>query len=231
MGSRPADDVCVIVPAYNESAVIGSVVMDLRNHFRRVLVIDDGSNDDTCVRAREAGALVLRHPINLGQGAALQTGLLAARRMSEVAYVVTFDADGQHDAGDASRMVDLCRNGDYDVVLGSRALGSAHRQPRARRLIRLLALRFSRRLSGLDLTDTHNGLRALNRVAFTSLELSQPGMAHASELERQIATLGLRWAESAASVRYTAYSLAKGQANLNAVNVVYDLLLARLRGI
>jgi glycosyltransferase involved in cell wall biosynthesis len=220
--------VAVIVPMYNEGAVIGDVVRGLREFFTHVICVDDGSSDDSVWEAREAGATVLRHRVNLGQGAALQTGFEHVLRNPAIEHVVTFDADGQHAVADAVAMVRSARRSSVDVVLGSRAAGAAIDQPTGRRILLKAGLRFSRWNSGLDLSDTHNGLRVLNRHAIRTIRITQHGMAHASEIEALIARHALTWVEHPVSIRYTAYSQSKGQGSLNAFNVVYDLLAARL---
>ncbi|MDO9496032.1 MAG: glycosyltransferase family 2 protein [Nocardioides sp.] len=224
-----ADDACVVVPAFNESSVLGVVLADLGAYFGTVVVVDDGSTDATAEIARAAGAIVVRHGVNLGQGAALQTGFDFALRRTDVEFVVTFDADGQHAAADAYRLLAHCRADGLDVVLGSRGLGGCVDQPWQRRALLRLALRFSKWSTGLELTDTHNGLRVLRRSALSRIRLHQRGMAYASELEGQISTLNLMWREAAVEVRYTDYSRAKGQQNLNAVNILLDLASARIR--
>jgi glycosyltransferase involved in cell wall biosynthesis len=222
------DDVCVVVPMHNEAPVIGGVVAELLAAFPQVVCVDDGSSDTCAQVARSAGATVLRHATNLGQGAALQTGLTFALRRPETAFLVTFDADGQHDAADAVRMVQLARTDDVDVVLGSRFLESSSSVPPARRALLRAGVAFTRVTTGLRLTDTHNGLRVLSRHAAVSLDLRLSGMAHASELLHQVAARGLTYREVPVSISYTDYSRAKGQSSLNALNIVYDLFVDRL---
>ena len=221
--------VCVIVPAYNEAEVLESVLTGLLDVFPRVVCVDDGSSDGSADIARTAGATVVRHAVNLGQGAALETGFAYARSQPEIEHVITFDADGQHDIGDALTMLATCRATGTDIVLGSRALGATVDQPLRRALLLRAALLVSRVTSGLPVSDTHNGLRVLSRRAFSRITLTQPGMAHASELEGAIKSHGLTWLESPTTIRYTEYSLGKGQAKLNAINIVFDLAIARLR--
>jgi glycosyltransferase involved in cell wall biosynthesis len=216
----------VIVPMYNEAEVVGDVVTDLRTAFPLVICVDDGSTDGSAACARAAGATVLVHRVNLGQGGALQTGLDFVRERTDVAHAVTFDADGQHRLCDAVAMVEHARASGVDVVLGARK--SSPGQPLSRRLLLSLALRYSRANSGLDLTDTHNGLRVLSRRAVETIRLRQTGMAHASELETIIATRDLTWTEFPVVVNYSDYSKAKGQSNVNAFNIVYDLTVAKL---
>ena len=222
------DGVVVVVPMFNEATVVGRVVTELRDVFSHVVCIDDGSSDDSAAVARAAGAKVLVHRVNLGQGAALQTGFDYVRRSTDATHAITFDSDGQHSVADASAMVDHARATGVDVVLGSRHLGAVEGQSAARRLLLRAALRYSRALSGLALTDTHNGLRVLSRTALESLVLRHPGSAHASELEALVARHGLTWAEHPVTISYTEYSRQKGQSAFNAFNVVYDLATARL---
>lgn len=223
------DDVLVVVPMFNEATTIGAVVSDLRRHFKHVLCVDDGSRDDSSAIARAAGATVVRHGVNLGQGAALQTGFDYALRQSSAQFCVTFDADGQHRVEDAVTMVAHAREKGLDVVLGSRFRGQDIDMPLRRRLTLRAALQFSRWYDGLEVTDTHNGLRVLRREALKSIRLTMPRMAHASELQSAVARARLSYDEVPVQVTYNEYSLAKGQGALNAVNIVLDLLTGRLR--
>ena len=225
------DDVCVVVPMFNEATSIGSVVTDLRQSFSRIVCVDDGSADHSDQVAADAGATVVRHPVNLGQGAALQTGFTFALTDPGVRHVITFDADGQHDRADAERMLEIARTELVDVVLGSRFLTHAdHHIPRLRRLVLRAATRFTRATTGLDLTDTHNGLRVLSRTAVEAMDLTLDGMAHASQLLSQVASRRLTYIEAPVTIAYTEYSLSRGQSNANALNIAFDLALERLRG-
>ena len=221
-------DVRVVVPMHNEAPVIADVVAGLLRYFPSVVCVDDGSTDGSAAIASRAGATVLRHATNLGQGAALQTGISFAVQQPGTAYVVTFDADGQHDPTDAARMVEVARADDVDVVLGSRFLGASAAVPGLRRAVLRGGVAFTRLTTGLRLTDTHNGLRVLSRRAAKDLDLRLRGMAHASELLQHVAQAGLAYREVPVSIRYTDYSRAKGQSSLNALNVVYDLFVDRL---
>lgn len=218
----------VVIAAYNESRMIGEVVRDARRLFPHVIVVDDGSRDTTADDAFAAGATVLVHPINLGQGAALQTGIAYACR-GGFDHVVTFDADGQHRPEDAEQMVLLLRTTGADAALGSRFLGSAENIPAARRLLLRAATVFTRVTSGLRVTDAHNGLRALTVDAARRIRIRQNRMAHASEILEEIARHDLRYVEAPVVIRYTDYSMAKGQSGFGAFNVLLDLFLARLR--
>jgi glycosyltransferase involved in cell wall biosynthesis len=223
-------DTCVIVPMFNEAPVIHDVVAELAHCFAHVVCVDDGSSDDSASLARAAGATVVQHPINLGQGAALQTGIAFALKDASLRYFITFDADGQHVVGDAERLLTEARNSGVDVILGSRFLTRDATIPRARRLVLRGAVAFTNLTTGMRLTDAHNGLRVLNRRAASRIDLRLAGMAHASEILDQIRRHKLSFKEQGVSIRYTEYSRAKGQSNLNAFNIAFDVLAERVRG-
>jgi glycosyltransferase involved in cell wall biosynthesis len=226
----PADDILarswVVIPAYRESEVIGEVISGLRGLCQQIVVVDDGSKDRTGSVALAAGAVVLTHIVNLGQGAALQTGIEYALR-HQAQYIFTFDADGQHTPDSLGSMAETMQRTGADVVLGSRWLGAAESMPPFRRLVLKLALVFTRFHSGLNITDTHNGLRLFTAAAAELIRITQPRMAHASELLDQIGALGVKYAETPVTVRYTNYSLRKGQKLSGAVRVLVDIFYSR----
>jgi len=217
----------VVIAAYNEATAIARVVTEVGRAGYSVVVVDDGSADSTADVARAAGATVVRHPFNLGQGAALQTGIDHALAQ-EAAFIVTFDADGQHRVSDISRLTDALVEERADFVLGSRFLGQAPNLPALRRLMLRAATQFTRLTTGLQVTDTHNGLRAMTRRGAAAIRLRQNRMAHASEFLGQIADSGLPCVERPVTVEYTAYSLAKGQKMRDAVLILLDLFARRL---
>jgi glycosyltransferase involved in cell wall biosynthesis len=219
--------IAVVIAAYNEGEALEPVVRGALAYAKWVVVVDDGSLDDTANKAHQAGAYVARHSINLGQGAALQTGIEIALRLG-AAYVVTFDADGQHAAEEIEPIVRHLVATGSDVVLGSRFLGRVVNMPRSKAITLWLAVRFTRLGTGLKLTDTHNGFRALSRSAAQKLRIRQNRMAHASEILDQIANLKLRYCEYPVTITYTAYSVAKGQRVLNSVAIVKDQVMGRL---
>lgn len=216
-------DTCVVVPLYNESTVVGDVIRDLRTAFPCVVAVDDGSSDDSAQVAREAGAVVVQHPINLGQGAAIQTGFDAALRLG-AQFVVTFDSDGQHQRSDAEAMVERLRADEADVVFGSRFLDGRTRPGLVKRTVLRGAILYSNLTTGVHLSDTHNGLRALNRRALGAIHIRQNRMAHASEIIEQVGRADLRWVEHPVHILYTDYSRAKGQSVFNAVNILTEMI-------
>jgi len=229
VSDRRVTDTAVVIPMHNEGAVVATVVADVRRRFAHVVCVDDGSSDDCATLARHAGAWVVCHPTNLGQGAALETGIRHALARLDVDYVVTFDADGQHDVDDAAAMVDLARRDDVQVVLGSRFLGTAQGITGSRRLVLQAAVRFTRTTTGLRVTDAHNGLRVLRRDAAEQVRLRLHGMSHASEILSLIARHGFTYAEHPVTISYTDYSRAKGQRGFNALNIVFELMVNRMR--
>jgi len=217
----------VICAAYNEATTIGRVVAELGRAGYRVVVVDDGSADGTRHIAAAAGADVVVHPVNLGQGAALQTGIDYA--LSQGADIlVTFDADGQHRVADIPVLVEALRRERAEFALGSRFLGQTYNLPALRRWVLYAATIFTRLTTGLRLTDSHNGLRALTRKSAAAIRLRQNRMAHASEILVEIAQSGLRYVEVPVTIEYTAYSLAKGQRIGDSVTILLDLFAQEL---
>lgn len=217
----------VVIPAFNESIQIIPVINSIQNTGSFVIVVDDGSTDDTAQRAADAGAIVLRHVVNRGQGAALQTGIEYAL-LKGAAIIVTYDADGQHDPADLEKLVTPIREGLADVALGSRFLEHIDEVPHSRRLLLRAAVLFTRITSGLKLTDTHNGYRAFSRAAAQKISIRLDRMAHASEILDQIRIHDLKYVEVPVRIRYTEYSRQKGQRARAAFRIALDYLLAKL---
>ena len=220
-------DTYVVIAAYNEASMIARVVSEVRRAGYEVVVVDDGSKDATAQNARTAGAIVVQHPFNLGQGAALQSGIKFALANGAEA-IVTFDADGQHAAADISRLIAALAEEHADFVLGSRFLDASSNIPPLRRLLLKAATVFTRITTGLRLTDAHNGLRAMTRRGAEAIRMRQNRMAHASELLAQIGSSGLHYVERPVTIHYSAYSTAKGQKTSDSVVILLDLFARAL---
>jgi polyprenyl-phospho-N-acetylgalactosaminyl synthase len=217
----------VICPAFNEAKTLGAVLSGLCVEGYRVVVVDDGSNDDTGRIAAESASAVVTHPVNLGQGAALKTGIdYALARGAE--FLVTFDTDGQHRVSDIPRLLDALIQNGADFALGSRFLGRPQSMPLVRKLLLRAATIFTSLTSGLYLTDTHNGLRAFTRRGAMALNFRQNRMAHASEILSDIAASRLRYVEVPVTIDYTEYSMAKGQRTSDLILVLLDLFARKL---
>lgn len=218
--------VYVIIPVYNEEKVIRGVIESILKLFPNVVCVDDGSLDGSAKEITKTKAHLVKHPMNLGQGASLQTGLEYALLSKKAKYFVTFDADGQHDIKDAQKMLYELKKSGCDIVLGSRFLQkqSVRKVPLKKKILLRLALWFTLLTSGLKLTDTHNGLRVFNRKAAEAIEITLPGMAHASEMLTIIRQKDLSYKEIPVTIHYNSYSMAKGQSMFNAINILFDLM-------
>lgn len=223
------DDVWLVVPLYNEAVVIGDIVRSARVTFPKIVCVDDGSRDGSPEVAEQAGAVVVRHPVNLGQGAALQTGFEYALSDPAMRYAVTFDADGQHQIEDVAVMLERIRRGDVQVVFGSRFLDERTRAGALKKLVLRAAVAYTNLTTGTRLTDAHNGLRVLDRSVVQRIDITQNRMAHASEIVSQIGAMRLggkpvAYAEEPVHIIYSDYSRSKGQSLWNAVNILAELI-------
>lgn len=220
--------VWVVIPAYNEGPVIADVISGVLRLYPNVVLVDDASTDETPQTAESAGAFVVRHPVNLGQGAALQTGLdFALERGAEI--IVTFDADGQHRSSDIPALIAPLQAGAADFALGSRFIGRALNMPPSRWMLLKAALLFTRLTTRLRITDVHNGLRAVTRRGAQAIHIRHNRMAHASEILEQIGGSGLSYVEVPVTIEYTDYSIAKGQKLSNSLSILVDLFAGRMQ--
>lgn len=216
-----------IVAAYNEEKTISEVLKDLKNYVDIIVVVDDGSSDKTSQKVTGPKVVLLKHVVNLGQGAALQTGFEYAKR-SNAEIVVTYDADGQFTASDIPHLIKPVLQNKADIALGSRFLGRVINIPPSRLLTLKLGIIFTFIFSGLKFTDVYNGLRALNRTALEKINITQNRLAHASEILDKIKINKLRFTEIPVTIKYTNYSKQKGEKNLNALKVFVDLITKKL---
>jgi polyprenyl-phospho-N-acetylgalactosaminyl synthase len=221
--------VFAVVPCFNEGAVLRDTVRGLLAEGVQVVVVDDGSERPAAEICGDLPVHLLRHRVNLGQGAALQTGMDYALRAG-ADYLFHFDGDGQHDPKALGEMLTLLRSGTVDVVLGSRFLKPEHARavPLAKRVVLRVGIAVSWLFSGLWLSDTHNGLRGFTSAAASRVRLREDGFGHATEILDEIRRTGVRYCEVPVWIRYSRYSQSKGQRLSNGVNILIDLLLRRL---
>ena len=221
-------DVFVIIPAYNENTIIRQVIQELLPYKYKVVVVDDGSIKPLSRLLNKMPVYYIRHKVNLGQGAALQTGIEFALS-KQAKYIVTFDSDGQHQASDIEKLLQPILQEKMDIVSGSRFMeGSSHNMATKRKLLLQIARYVNFIFTGLLLTDAHNGLRALTREAAQKIKITENGMAHATELLRQIKKRNLRYCEVPVTIHYTEYSKKKGQTLASSFRIFFDLLLNKL---
>ena len=216
--------IACVIPAFNEAKNIESVITSVRPFVDEIIVIDDRSLDNTADLAQANGVTVLRHPINRGQGAALQTGNAYALSVG-ADIIVHFDGDGQFLAEEINDMVAPLLSGQADIVFGSRFLGKkANFPPLKKYLIYPLAKVFTRCLLGIKLSDPQNGFRAFNRIAAGAIKIENRGMAHASEIQAKAFKNKLRVAEVPITVIYRHF----GQKLSGGFKIISDLLINKL---
>lgn len=223
--------VYVVVPTYNEGGVLRKTIGPLLESGYSVVVVDDGSTDETEDKLRDLAICYVRHPVNLGQGAALQTGMEYAL-LHGAEIIVHFDADGQHPSGQIQDLINPIRTGECDVTMGSRFLRAdfAQHVPRSKRILLRVGTLVSWLFTGVWLSDTHNGFRALSRRAAKQICLTEDGFAHATEILSAIRKANLKYREVAVDIRYDEYSRQKGQRAWNSLNIVFDLLVRKFLG-
>jgi glycosyltransferase involved in cell wall biosynthesis len=217
---------CLILPAYNEAPVLKKVLEDLLQASYSVILVDDGSTDDTFHIASSFPVTLIRHQINLGQGAALETGMEAARILN-ADFVIHFDADGQHEVTDIERLLKPVQDGKADITFGSRFLEQNAGIPRSRKIILNLARWINYVITGILLSDAHNGFRAMNKKAISEIRLEYRGMAHATEILEKVRKHSLKYMEVPVHIRYTDYSKKKGQNFFDGINILFQLLFKR----
>ncbi len=223
-------DTWLIIPCFNEGPVIQEVIEKARETFPNIVAVNDGSSDDSAARIHAGGAHLVNHPVNLGQGAGIQTGVEYARAQPGAEYFVTFDADGQHQVKDVVRMVGRLREEPVDIIVGTRfgrPRAADDQVPWIKRVVLKTVVMLSPTTRRLGLSDAHNGLRVFNRKVAEEMNIRMNGMSHASELVNMIDQKGWRVAEEAVDILYTEYSMSKGQSLINGVNILADGLLAR----
>lgn len=228
--SHNFSDTWLIVPCYNEATVIREVLINARETFPNIVAVNDGSRDNSAQEIHAAGAHLVNHPVNLGQGAALQSGVEYARAQPGARYFVTFDADGQHQVKDVVRMLGRLREEEVDIIVGTRfgrPRAEGDQVPWIKRVVLRTVVFLSPTTRKLGLTDAHNGLRVFNKKVAEEMNIRMNGMSHASELVSMIADRKWRVSEEPVDILYTEYSMSKGQSLINGVNILADGLLAR----
>jgi glycosyltransferase involved in cell wall biosynthesis len=220
----------IVIPAFNEAQVLGKIlskrIRRLRNIDRLdVLVVNDGSRDETEKVAKKSGVIVVSHLINRGLGAALATGFLYAKTYN-YDFLVTIDADGQHTWNAVERVVDTLTRGDVDVVIGSRLIGKGN-MPLTRKYVNLFSNALTFLLFNIWSTDSQSGLRGFTHNAFCRIKLKSQRMEVSSEIIKEVKRLSLALREVPIESIYTRYSLHKGQKISNAPNVFWKLLLQK----
>lgn len=233
MVRRKATKVALVIPAYNESLAVGDVIEKLRAVFSKssynyeIIVVDDGSSDNTATVARLKNATVIRHILNSGAGGATATGLSYAQQQG-FDIATTCDADGQHAAEDVLKGVKLLDSSEsgIDLLIGSRLIDASGMSK-----VKILGNKglslLTRVLFGINVTDSQSGLRIFSRRALQNLRWRTSGYEFCSEMLWRAHQQQMIISEYPIKAIYTDYSMAKGQNNWNAFNIVRSLLRRR----
>lgn len=220
------------IPAYNEEKMVGQVVKSIPRKIEgissiNIVLVDDGSTDETGEIARREGAVVLRHAINRGLGGAIKTIIAYAQKLKPD-ILITFDADGQHSGGDIVKLIKPILSDKADVVIGSRWLKKGH-APVTRMVANKIANIVTYLFFDILTTDSQSGLRAFNQKALNSITIVTDGMEVSSEILKEVRRMKLRLSEIPIASVYTSYSQAKGQPLANGVNVLWQLVVRLLK--
>jgi glycosyltransferase involved in cell wall biosynthesis len=211
----------ILIPAYNEASVIADVISEVRNAgYENIIVVDDGSSDDTYARAQQTGVITLKHFLNRGKGAAMKTGIEAAKLLN-ADTVVTIDGDGQHNPSDIQKMLELINEGN-DVVLGTRLLAPKG-MPKYKILANHIGNLCTWAIYGLWVTDSQSGFRAFSKKALDAIETKTDRYEYDSEVIREIYRNKLKFVETPIEVRYTEYSMGKAN-KMNFKNGIKTLI-------
>lgn len=229
MKKSELENLYVTIPLYNESKMIKTVVSELmKNGYSKIVIVDDGSRDNSFEMAKQTGAIVARHSVNRGQGAAIQTATEIA--LSKGAkYIVHFDSDGQHDVKDIQGMLQELISKNLDIVLGSRFLRKENKIPLSKNILLRGGILFTYMISGLWLTDVHNGIRVMTSETASKLDIQYDRMEHASEILDKVSKLKLKYKEFPVNIKYTEYSMAegRGQSIFNSFSIAFNMILSK----
>jgi glycosyltransferase involved in cell wall biosynthesis len=220
-----ANKIFVIVPCYNESCIISTTITALLAQGYKVIVVDDGSSNNCREHFNKLPVYYLHHVINLGQGAAIQTGIDYALQKG-ADYLVTFDADAQHDVKDIEKMLHKLQEEKLEFIFGSRFLkGAATNVDRTRRLLLHISRFTNFFISGVLLSDSNNGLRLFTAAAAKQIRIKENRRTHSSDFIYQIVKKKIKFGEAPVSVEYSAYSRQKGIKNVDGINIFINMLI------
>lgn len=213
-------DILILIPTFNEGIFIEKTLKDINTLFPNILVVDDGSEDDTEKKISSFEITIIKHLINLGQGAALETGFKYFLDNTNFKYVVTFDADGQHSANDALSMVKHAKRGLFSAVVGNRFKdkSSSNKIPFFKKITLRIANIYEKLFFKVKFNDSHNGLRVLSRDCVENLlPLTNKDMNHATEISSKISKNNILYTEYPVKINYEDV---KSQSPLNGINLI-----------
>ena len=222
----PYSETAVIIPAYNPGETLLPICLELVKKKISVFVVNDGSTDTGMFNSLlELPVVLLHHSVNLGQGAALETGICKALSCGK-SFFVTLDADGQHSTSSVDDLLEMLMQPDTDIIFGSRFLNKVSRRtiPSTKRITLKLAALFDGLLTGIWLTDSHNGLRAFSRQVAAKIHFTENRMAHATEILWLTKKWKWKYRECAVLIHYNK----KSQHPSRSIEIAIDLFLRKL---
>ncbi|MCE5330373.1 glycosyltransferase family 2 protein [bacterium] len=220
----------IVIPAYNEARMIARVIRDLFNYgYNNIVIVDDGSSDKTSEIVKKHSVDLVKHPVNMGPGAAIKTGIDYAL-IKNADIIVTFDADGQHLAKDISNLVKPIIDGEAEITLGNRFLNKMSNVPSFKKIILKLGAVLMYLMYGIISSDTHNGLKALSKTAALKIEIKSTGWEYCSEIVEEIKLKKIKYKEIPVTVKYSNYSIKKGQKIYNSFYIVSKMFLKWIFG-
>lgn len=221
---KPTKKIYILIPVYNEEKIISKTIANLQSHFDNILIINDGSTDGTLQSLNGINITLINHPINLGQGAAIKTGIEFILKFSDADAVITFDADGQHLVKDALYFSNKIFEIKEEIIFGSRFLGFEKNIPLSKRILLKFAIFLTNILYSIKMSDTHNGLKAIKRSGLEKLDLTIEGYGFETEIIMSVSKKKILYIEEPTDIVYTDYSMAKGQSIFNAIRIFEELL-------
>lgn len=223
------EKVYVLVPVYNEEEKILLVINNLKKYFKNILVVNDGSTDKTSYILQSSGVENLNHLINLGAGAAISSGFEHIKRKKNIEAVITFDADGQHSVEDANDFAHEIISCSEDVIFGSRFIKHSKNIPPIKKIILSIVTFISNRITKVKLTDAHNGMNAFKTSCLDKIIISIDGFGFATQIVNSVGKNRLSYKEMPTNIKYTDYSMKKGQKILGGFLILEDLFKSRGR--
>jgi len=220
----------IIIPAFNEAGSIIKVIKDLFcNGYENIVVVDDGSTDKTSEIVKKFNVFLIRHPVNMGPGAAIKTGIDFAL-LNDAEIIVTFDADGQHIAKDILDLVKPIISNKADITLGNRFLNNASKVPLFKKIILKAGAILMFLMYGILSSDSHNGLKAMSKSAALKIDLKSNGWEYCSEIIEEIMLKKIKYQEVPVTVKYTDYSIKKGQKIYNSFYILSKMFVKWIFG-
>ena len=217
-------NIYILVPAFNESKVIRKTLEELLLEFCNVVVVNDGSTDNFTQSTEGLNITVLNHEVNLGVGAAVQTGFEYVCKKPSAYAVITFDADGQHSVHDAVSIAEAINKSSEGIIFGSRFIEHHKNIPFIKRIVLTIIAKITTFVTGVNLTDAHNGLKAYKVNTIKELDLKFSGYSYESELIKEVSLKNISYKEISTDVKYTNYSISKGQKLSDGLLILEDLL-------